>query len=377
MNRSEFKKLNEDWNKYLQGKYVLSEEIGDETLMSIAGEPKKKIVQSYSPAVEKVTSSIARNIDCFPETSANSAFKEAVWDLVGILDPSPVSGLIDLGESVQDFYNKPDVWGALEVVWNGVTLIPGLNIAKKFSKIAEAKKALGIIAKANKAYNVIEKGIRYSGHALAASEEWQRCSDRQKEEAMASLDKKIDIRDDITENGDNIRIKLNPNSRAVAEYGGSIMEAIKNRKMEHKKLVSSITQQIKEIEVRGKSGNVTPGEGLEQFDKPVPPRENIDVVNKLSLDLDLGELKKLANSIAQYLNVKNSDDYANTRKTKVRYIKRLNKLAKKIEKSSNSKISFDEARKIINKNYWSGAHSSKRRLLKIKNRILKKFKARV
>ena len=131
--------------------------------------------------------------------------------------------------------------------------------------------------------------------------------------------------------------------------------------------------------------------GKSKVNQCVQKIENSDPVDKILQDLDthnknvekaknsitIGELKKLADSIGQYLNVKNSDDYANTRKTKARYIKRLNKLAKKIEKSSNSKISFDEARKIINKNYWSGAHSSKRRLLKIKNRILKKFKARV
>lgn len=108
MNRKEYKILFENWNKLLN----------------------ERPYNPYQYSLSK-----GDNPEYAEDTIINS-----VWTFIQIVDPTPVTGIPDLYHSIKDFKNNKSIENALECVWNGVTLIPGLSLLKKIKDLNKVSK---------------------------------------------------------------------------------------------------------------------------------------------------------------------------------------------------------------------------------------------
>jgi len=117
MNRKEYKVLFENWNKLLNER-------------------------PYNPYQYSLSKD--NNSEYEEDTIINS-----VWTFIQIADPTPITGIPDLYHSIKDFKNNKSLENALECVWNGVTLIPGLNLLKKLKKIKDLNKLRKLPTKAH------------------------------------------------------------------------------------------------------------------------------------------------------------------------------------------------------------------------------------
>jgi hypothetical protein len=387
MNRNEFKILNEEWNKFLEGKTPYREYLVEEKEKGGYYKPfdplKHKSYPDNYPLSDRPDrrsnfQSIGNTVnifdnaeDCFKDSDNAEEIKNTVWAIVKLLDPTPITGVVDLYESAKKFKNERTLSNALDCLWNGITLVPGMNFVRKLKEAKKLKTLTTIldgVATIDKAQNYLEAMSGIDKHVFNQKAQDRTCPDKSVESAINVLKSRTNNQG---------RIIINKNSDIVTKYYGNkefsaiklqqknLNEDLKANPRNYPKLFKGIELGNKESSEKTSSlhrANVT------HFTDVAKQQQLID--NSITLR----DIKSLAISINKYtLSKLHSDLKPKMRKERLTYIRKLNKLAKKIEKLSNNKIKFDEARRIINRNYWTRSHLSKRRLEKIRKRIVKKL----
>jgi|13_taG_2_1085334.scaffolds.fasta_scaffold01080_12 hypothetical protein len=64
----------------------------------------------------------------------------AVWTIVQILDPTPITGIPDLYNSIEAFKKERNIVNAIDCLFNGITMLPFANIVKKIKNLNKVGK---------------------------------------------------------------------------------------------------------------------------------------------------------------------------------------------------------------------------------------------